>query len=667
MRTDPTSGIRVLGDPLDYEDGAEDELLEIMLTTDDRSAGSDELARRISDWPTLYHLSRRRANLLRPFKMVPGMRVLDVGAGTGAMSRALGDAGCEVVALEGSIERARVAAARCAGLGNVEVCCGDLASLPGEGEFDAVLLIGVLEYSGSAAGGAGGPQGMLERAVSHLKPDGVLVLAIENKIGLKYLLGYREDHLGEAFAGVEGYRCEGGIRTWARRELADLVEGAGLMRQRWLFPFPDYKLPVTVLSERAYSGKGEPDSAVDFVDQWVRSPVRDHANPPLLLCDDRSAHRTFLEAGLGPDVANSFLVVASRDADRLDEFVEPGVVAWRFGEDRSRLWARDTEVREGSDGNWTVVRRKSYPDEGRAERGWLAQHDADPTPYLRGRTLEQDLLDAIVEHDLDEASALLDGWRRLLDEVETKAVDRDPVEAHPFLPAASVRMLPASHLDVAFDNIVVQDDGSLVLVDNEWELPEGVDRPMVEVRALWSLAQKLVLGGQEHPWSAEVTVDEMCIQLGALSGRLIDIDLLERWRAAEALLQAKVSGDPAERTAASLVDAGRTSRATSAVARALPWTAQRREVARVRVELAAVRAQLDEAEQRVADLEPLSDELAAALRLVDELTGRPLEAVVIPEEVYHELAEHRAWKAKVEGRLPVRLYLGLKRRLGMIH
>ena len=55
--------------------------------------------------------------------------MLDVGAGTGAIARYLGEAGCSVVALEGNMARAKVAAERCRDLPDVEVVCGTIDDL----------------------------------------------------------------------------------------------------------------------------------------------------------------------------------------------------------------------------------------------------------------------------------------------------------------------------------------------------------------------------------------------------------------------------------------------------------------------------------------------------------------------------------------------------------
>ena len=82
--------------PLRWRDGAEDRLESILSETADLSTASDDLAARISDWPTRYHLDRRRTNLLRPLHLGPGVRVLDAGAGTGVMSRYAAETGAVV-------------------------------------------------------------------------------------------------------------------------------------------------------------------------------------------------------------------------------------------------------------------------------------------------------------------------------------------------------------------------------------------------------------------------------------------------------------------------------------------------------------------------------------------------------------------------------------------
>ena len=177
MQVDPRREVIVLGDALPYEDGAEDRILEILESACDRTSTSDELASHISDWPTKYHFSRLRRNIFEPFRIGPGMRVLEIGCGTGANLCTLAETGAEVVGVEGSLSRARAARVRTLEHDNVTVFAGDVAELPEQEPFDVVALIGVLEYSTAASGGARGPIALIQAARSLLRSDGALIIA----------------------------------------------------------------------------------------------------------------------------------------------------------------------------------------------------------------------------------------------------------------------------------------------------------------------------------------------------------------------------------------------------------------------------------------------------------------------------------------------------------
>ena len=64
-------------------------------------------------------------------------------------------------------------------------------------------------------------------------------------------------------------RAAGAQAMMAERDLAALLDGAGLAAQRWLTSWPDYKLPTAILSDRIHD---QPD-AVDLVDQLVGPPL----------------------------------------------------------------------------------------------------------------------------------------------------------------------------------------------------------------------------------------------------------------------------------------------------------------------------------------------------------------------------------------------------------
>src|SRR5580704_5498762 len=193
------------GGDFSYSDGAEAEsrLLTVVTSANDRSTFSPELTASITDCVSEYHLSKSRHCLLRPLGIQAGNKVLELGCGCGAITRFLGEIGADVVAVEGSLARAHIAAERCRDLANVRIIVDDLLRFETEERFDFILLIGVLEYAAVFSDYANPFEHYL-RAVAHLLgPDGKLVVAIENKVGLKYFNGCGEDHVGAPFFGVQ--------------------------------------------------------------------------------------------------------------------------------------------------------------------------------------------------------------------------------------------------------------------------------------------------------------------------------------------------------------------------------------------------------------------------------------------------------------------------------
>lgn len=324
---DEDNGVWLRKDVADFHysdgDSVEEGINRLLDGVADRSVLSDEMIALQKDWPTFYYFSSRRANLLRPLakKLLSGARVLELGCGMGAVTRYLGETCAEVVAVEGSRRRGAVAAKRCVDLPNVTVLIDEIKSLPASlGKFDVVTLIGVLEYA-RRYGGPGAEVEMLETAKSFLKPDGFLILAIENKLGLKYFAGVPEDHLGRRWIGItNGYRDDS-ICTWSRKELTELLFKAGFAHWEQFLALPDYKLPVSVVTPL---GLQTPEFNLEA---FLRQSPRPFEQMPFFNMGE--AWQSVFKGGLLADLADSLCFVATPGKPR--EVFEKGVLADHYG------------------------------------------------------------------------------------------------------------------------------------------------------------------------------------------------------------------------------------------------------------------------------------------------------------------------------------------------
>ena len=239
---------------IDYTDKSENYLLEILRKSVDITSNSKELEQYIKDWPSRYHLSIKRANLFRGLDFLNFCKkILELGSGCGAITRWLGENFEEVHAIEGNLFRAIVARERCRDLKNVKIFCANIQDICFKKEYDLVTLIGVLEYAPTFYKNCKSAEdaclSMLKGAFSAVKSDGFLILAIENKLGLKYWSGCREDHTGKFFDSVQDYPSKNTPVTFSKKELTTLLKEAGFKFIEYYYPFPDYKLPNVIVRD----------------------------------------------------------------------------------------------------------------------------------------------------------------------------------------------------------------------------------------------------------------------------------------------------------------------------------------------------------------------------------------------------------------------------------
>ncbi|WP_051273488.1 methyltransferase [Desulfotruncus alcoholivorax] len=493
-----------------YSDGAEVEqrLFDIVRNASDRSTFSHELIKEITDWPLEYHLSRARHCLVRPLGIKPGEKVLELGCGCGAITRYLGEIGAEVVAVEGSIARARIAAERCRDLSNVKVFVDDLLRFETGQRFDWILLVGVLEYAPVFTDEKEPTQHYLCTVARFLAPDGKLVIAIENKLGLKYFNGCSEDHLGVPFISVQNLYGTKTPRTFGRRELLEQLSAAGFLHCYFYYPFPDYKLPSVVLSDDALK-----DPQFDAVDLIIRSHARDYSGSPYRLFDEALVFSTLSANGLFAEFSNSFLVIATLAnnipyrSDRL---------AMTFAVNRIPEFSVVTSFYR-SDDVIHVVKESVFPDLPRKRQFqdcFNILNMPSESIYHPGRQMLWRLICVRANKGtLDQVVAELRPWViYLLQFATTDGLLEPSVIGADERDSLKHWLVPGTYLDCTPFNLIESTKG-LIFIDNEWQADSDVPLGWVITRGvLHSLSVGLAPGNPIK--SVADVIQGLCISVG---------------------------------------------------------------------------------------------------------------------------------------------------------
>ncbi|MGE3977471.1 MAG: glycosyltransferase [Nitrospira sp.] len=471
-RRDDYSGIA-------YSDGkdTEDRILSIVRNTGDLTSESTELEQQIVDWPTEYHLSSRRGNLLRWLNLPAGSRVLELGCGCGAITRVLGEAGAEITAVEGSVRRAAIAAERCRDLSNVRVVADNIATLCLEKPYDVVTLIGVLEYSPLFMPGADPIEACLRKARSFLKEGGTLLIAIENQLGLKYFAGSSEDHLGQPFYGVGDLYGPGTAVTFGRNELRQRLVEAGFEKTEFLYPFPDYKLPQVIVSDLARSCP-----AFRVADLLTRILSRDYTRDWRPIFPENLAAQALERNGLLLDLANSFLVVATSGAVR-----ETSWLATHYSSATRRPSLRvETTFMSEADGSITVHRRRLLDRQPQPTDATWRQEIQAVGLYHGGTLFSTGLMRLIARRaSVEDIAACLRPWVWLLLEHATWPVQESAPKASSL--SWMDALLPGNFADCTPFNLVRDDRGRLHTFDQEWVHASEVPLCWVLFRGLYHL------------------------------------------------------------------------------------------------------------------------------------------------------------------------------------
>lgn len=264
------------------------ELYDIIRQHDDTEYG--DIISKKSDYRYLYHLSEIRTNLIDWIPMHKDMCVLERNPECGALTGKLLEKAGTVVCVAEDKKRADIIRTRHkSGKERLKI----LLEKDFSEKYDVILLVGSFyRYKEELA-----------KLRAQLKPQGRLIAADANRLGLKYFAGCKEEYRGTYFSGVEGYEDEqdAGLlpRCYTKAEYTKYLRNAGFDELKFYYPYPDYKFPNCIYSDEWLPGEGE-----------LMDNRRNFEGDRLQLFDERKVYDTFLKEGLFGAFSNSYLIEA---------------------------------------------------------------------------------------------------------------------------------------------------------------------------------------------------------------------------------------------------------------------------------------------------------------------------------------------------------------------
>lgn len=283
-----------------YSDGnIENEIIEYLK----QNKKPDDIFENDLRWPVFYHLTPIRKNILNWYPFKEDADVLEIGGGMGAITEVLCEKCKNVVSVELSKNRASSIAIRNEDKDNLEIIVGNLNDIDfKDRKFDYITLIGVFEYAALYTNTDNPYNDFLNNIKKLLKDDGKLLIAIENKFGIKYFLGAPEDHTNVLYDSITGYKNNPKVRTFGKREIKSVLEKSGFINTKFYYPLPDYKLPSVIFSDDYLPNESTIENYIPYY--YENTEVE---------FDEISAYKEIIKEGQFDFFSNSFFIEASKE------------------------------------------------------------------------------------------------------------------------------------------------------------------------------------------------------------------------------------------------------------------------------------------------------------------------------------------------------------------
>lgn len=455
-----------------------------------------------------YTHSKLRENIIRWYPVRFGEKVLLVSEPCQTIYEALQEMGAEVTMLPLDGVNAEFF--------DKDVASNNASNCPpvdvDSEKYDIILQIGVIDTGTQKTQVAWKERLQLYRTL--LKEQGTLLLAVPNRMGLKYFAGCQDDNYDAYFVGPEGYTAEMTRQALSKKEYEILIHEAGFLRIERYYPYPDHLFPGFIYSDRRLPQPGE---LVDY--------IRNFNKDRYVLFDESRVFDGLLKEGLFSNFTNSFLFVCDgkavassqavpasqatlsvKDAGTCVESARKPIAKERilyskFSMGRSEKFQIRTDMiqveskEENGKADGPLQKRlvRKSPVTAAAERHIAAMERNYRTLEAQARGTKFQfcpvtIVDGAAEFPWMQGESLQQQLQKLLEQQEEAAAENLILQYMDVV--TTMPMTEAVDVDLIFSNILVEED-SWNVIDYEWTFGEKIPVKWIIYRALLYLSIEL--------------------------------------------------------------------------------------------------------------------------------------------------------------------------------
>ena len=253
-------------------------------------------------WEVFYQLSDMRTGLLGWYDFPKNAQVLELGCEFGALTGMLCDKAAHVTVVEHSMFRAHTTVKRWQDRDNLDVYVGSMFDIPFRRKFDVIVMVDSFAGLGNGSPGHAPYVEYMRFLQDFLAPQGKVLIAIDNRLGLKFFCGARDPYSGEPFGELGGGTGRGCL--FSKKELESIFREAGFTYRKFYYPLPDFRIPQLIFTDDYLPKRDISDNFVPY----------DH-EPDTRVLSELRLYPDIIDNGMFPMMANSFLVECAMQED----------------------------------------------------------------------------------------------------------------------------------------------------------------------------------------------------------------------------------------------------------------------------------------------------------------------------------------------------------------
>lgn len=381
---------------------------------------------------TILALSDIRKNIIKWYPFKENSSVLEIGANFGEITQVLCEKISKVVTIETSKEKRDAILNRNKTKTNLKII-SNIDEI--EEKFDYITLIGIENISDN-------PQEILEEVKKYLKPDGIILLATDNKLGMQYFSKYNEKD-GNVTNLVDK-------KLYTLRQLEEQIKKAGYSNFKIYYPMTDYKLTNVIFTEDKKLSKNTLSRNIVYKEEDTVKLCEQNEVYRELLEEDENVFRIFansflLEIFKGEYVENEIRLIAFSNMRKQKYRIQTVMKKDFVYKDAGNLEAK--EHLENIKENLEILKKSNLNSLDTYKNQQII------SKYTESLTIDKVLISLMKDNNKEEAIQIIKRWKQeLLDKLEKSTEQKNVFDKY----------------KIAYDNCNIQDMNWIQ--DGLWDL-----------------------------------------------------------------------------------------------------------------------------------------------------------------------------------------------------